>query len=317
VRRRRPGRAVVVGGANVDVKARSTGPALPGTSNPGTALTTPGGVARNVAENLARLGTPVALVAAVGSDPLGDLLLGETAAAGVDVAAVRRDAPRTGSYTAVLDSDGELLVAVADMAATDAMAPADLTAALGPLLPGADLLVVDTNLAAPALHTLLALSGDARVPVVLDPVSVPKAARVPHDLRGVLCVTPNGEELGALATSGATGTASSPQPAASPDAAAARLHRRGVRHVWTHLGTGGSVLRTAGEAAVTVPAAPVTTVLDVTGAGDALVAAFCHGLLTGLAPVAAAALGHRAAALTVADPRTVRPDLATLLEETA
>jgi pseudouridine kinase len=313
----RPGRAVVVGGANVDVKVRSTGPAVPGTSNPGTALTTPGGVARNVAENLARLGTPAALVAAVGSDPLGDLLLGETAAAGVDVAAVRRDAPRTGSYTAVLDTDGELLVAVADMAATDALTPAQVTSAVGPLLPSATLVVVDTNLAAPALHALLALAAEAGVPVVLDPVSVPKAARVPHDLRGVLCVTPNGHELAALAASGMPRRQESTERAPTPDEAAAGLHARGVRHVWTHLGTGGSVLRTAGQSPVTVPAAAADTVLDVTGAGDALVAAFCHGLLTGLAPAAAAALGHRAAALTVADPRTVRPDLATLLEETA
>ena len=36
---------------------------------------------------------------------------------------------------------------------------------------------------------------------------------------------------------------------------------------------------------------------------------FCHALLAGATPVEAAAYGHAAAALTIASPHTVRPDL--------
>src|SRR4051794_4254516 len=43
---------VVVGGANMDVKARGAGTAVPATSNPGAASMTAGGVGRNIAENL-------------------------------------------------------------------------------------------------------------------------------------------------------------------------------------------------------------------------------------------------------------------------
>ena len=53
----------------------------------------------------------------------------------------------------------------------------------------------------------------------------------------------------------------------------------------------------------------MTEVLDVTGAGDAMLAGFCHALLAGATPVEAAAYGHAAAALTIASPHTVRPDL--------
>ena len=52
-----------------------------------------------------------------------------------------------------------------------------------------------------------------------------------------------------------------------------------------------------------------TEVLDVTGAGDSMLAAFCHALLGGATPADAAAYGQAAAALTVASPHTVRPDL--------
>jgi pseudouridine kinase len=59
---------------------------------------------------------------------------------------------------------------------------------------------------------------------------------------------------------------------------------------------------------VTLSAPPVTAV-DVTGAGDAMTAAFVHALMRGDSAVDAARFGQMAAALTVASPETVRPDL--------
>ncbi|WP_234320238.1 sugar kinase [Streptomyces sp. SBT349] len=51
----------------------------------------PGGAESNVAMGLARLGHPAAWCSRVGSDPLGDLVVGEVAAAGVDTSLVERD----------------------------------------------------------------------------------------------------------------------------------------------------------------------------------------------------------------------------------
>ena len=59
------------------------------------------------------------------------------------------------------------------------------------------------------------------------------------------------------------------------------------------------------------------SVEDVTGAGDASLAAFCHALLTGASAEAAAAYGHAAAALTIASTHTVRPDLSPRLVRAA
>src|SRR6478736_3964917 len=168
---------VVVGGANMDVKARSTRAVVRGTSNPGTATMSAGGVGRNVAENLARLGTRTHLVAAVGADALGDQVLSATSGAGVHVEHVRRSARATGTYTAVLDADGELVVAVADMVATDELDAEHVNAARDRLAT-ASLVVLDGNLAAgtPTLALDLAVAAGARV--VLEPVSVPKAANL-------------------------------------------------------------------------------------------------------------------------------------------
>ena len=293
---------VVIGGANMDVKARSARAAVAGTSNPGSGSMTAGGVGRNVAENLARLGTRTHLVAAIGSDGLGDQVLAATSGAGVHVEHVRRAAGATGTYTAILDADGELVVAVADMTATDGLMPEDVSRARD-LVAGAGLVVLDGNLAPATLAFALDLAAGAGVRVVLDPVSVPKAAGIAHLVDGqrpLFVVTPNRDELTAL-TGLPAGTAR------QVERAARALHDRGVENVWVRLGERGSLLSGPGvhEFLASVPA----EVRDVTGAGDAMLAAFCHALLSGDDPAAAAAYGHAAAALTVESNHTVRPDL--------
>lgn len=294
---------VVIGGANVDVKARSGAPATLRTSNPGHGSMSPGGVARNVAENLARLGTRTHLVAVVGRDALGDDLLARTAAAGVRLELVRRSELPTGTYTAILDSDGELVVAVADMAATDDLGPDHVSEARD-LIASAGLLVLDGNLAPATLTHALDLAATAGVRTIVEPVSVPKALRLSAAIsadRPLHAVTPNRDELTAL-----TGL-----PAETDHQlrqAADSLHGRGVQHVWVRLGMRGSLISSLSTEAVFVPAVPAT-VEDVTGAGDAMLAAFCHALLEGQDPVEAVGFGHAAAALTVASTHTVRPDL--------
>lgn len=294
---------VVIGGANVDVKARSSAPAAHRTSNPGRGSMEPGGVARNVAENLARLGTRTYLVAAVGRDALGESLLAQTSAAGVRMEFIQRSDQPTGTYTAILDSDGELIVAVADMAATEHLG-ADHVSQARDIIATAGLLVLDGNLAPATLEHALDLADVAEVRTILEPVSVPKAqilsTAVTED-RPLFAVTPNRDELTAL-----TGL-----PARTDRQlrlAIENLHRRGVQHVWVRLGTRGSVLSSASTGATSIPAVPAT-VEDVTGAGDAMLAAFCHALLEGQDPVEAARYGHAAAALTIASSHTVRPDL--------
>lgn len=304
VLRDRPG-VVVIGGANMDIKARSGARVVAGTSNPGTATMGPGGVGRNIAENLARLGTRVQLVAAVGRDDLGESLVTEAARAGIDVEYIHRVDGTTGTYTAVLDVDGELIVAVSDMAATALLGPSAVDTARDAIAT-ADLLVLDANLPGETLLHARNLAADARVRVVIEPVSVAKAAAL-TTLPGLLdtghplyMVTPNRDELAAM-TGLPVGTDTQVRTAA------AALRTRGVEWVWVRLGARGSLLSHA-HGVTEIAVAPID-VADVTGAGDALLAAFCHDLLAGAEPADAARFGHAAAGLTIAADTTVRPDL--------
>lgn len=295
--------AVVVGGAAWDIKARSLAAARLHTSNPSVVSRTPGGVGRNIAEGIARLGGRVHLVAAVGADAAGKELLARTAAAGVYVDQVVTSTHPTGSYLAALEDDGELVIGLSDFAATDAMDVEGLSRAQE-LLARADLVVVDGNIPGAVAAWVLGVAASGGVRVVLEPVSVAKAGRIAPLLEPghpVFAVTPNVDELGALV---GHGVADRPDDIA---AASAELHARGVTHVWVSRGAAGSLLASPGE---TVPiAAFPARVTDVTGAGDAMTAGFVHGLLAGEEPQTAARHGHLAAALTVASGHTVRPDL--------
>lgn len=108
---------VCVGGATVDRTYRAQKVLRPGTSNPVTSARSFGGVARNVAESLARLGTRVAWVSAVGDDESGRFLLAHLAGIGIDVSHVRTVPGRaTAEYVAVVEPSGELAIGLADMA---------------------------------------------------------------------------------------------------------------------------------------------------------------------------------------------------------
>jgi pseudouridine kinase len=251
------GDVVVVGGINLDTLARISGETVPASSNPGVTMTGHGGVGRNVAENLARLGSPVRLIGVVGDDAAGTTLLARLAVLDVDVRGVRRSADcSTGTYTAVLDREGALVIGVADMAATDSLGPEQVDAAD---LRGASWLVLDGNLRPDTVARYLELAADDDIPVLLDPVGVTKAARLGR-LPGLHTFTPNRDELLACARTD------------DVDAARANAHAQGIEVVWLREGMDGSTLHTDDGVStrLRLPPAPV---VDVTGAGVAMLAA--------------------------------------------
>ncbi len=300
---RRKDYLVAIGGANMDVKCRTAGVPRMGTSNPGSASLAPGGVARNVAQNLAQLGLDAKLVALVGRDAPGDRLLAATAAAGVDIRHVGRGGQPTGSYVATLDAAGELVLGVAAMDVLEELTPA-LLRRDEKLFAGAALIVADGNLPAESLEWLAGFAAANTVRLAAVAASVPKMKRLAALLaarRPLFALFANREEAEALLR----------RPLASVRAlgeAARGLHRRGVQHVAISLGRRGMFIAGEGSAGRVV-APPRAAAIDVTGAGDAAVAGTLYGLLAGRSAVEAAAYGQAAAALTIASDGSVSPAL--------
>jgi pseudouridine kinase len=248
-----------------------------------------------VAENLARLGVAVRLVSRVGEDEAGRAIRARLAAAGADVSFLPGSPGfATAEYVAVLDPDGELVIGVAAMDVFTAISAHDLDRALDD---GAERLFLDCNLPVQVLEHGLAAGAAAGVPVAVDAVSTAKVTRLPADLSGVDVLFCNGDEARAF-----LGDAS-----CDDVAAAARLVEAGAGAVVLTQGADG--LLTADADGVFEQAAVPAEVVDVTGAGDALVAGTLAGLLGGRSLGGAAAAGAHLAALTVASRDSVRTDL--------
>lgn len=343
---RRPRRAVVFGGANLDVTARAGTRADAGSSTPGSVTVCDGGVGRNIAENLARLGTPVALIAAFGADADGAALRERCTQVGIDTRHAVASAHPSSRYVAVLDEHGELVQGINDMRAIDSLTPGDIAPALADLSAD-DLVVADANLPVAVLTALARAAAAAGALLVAEPVSVAKAARLLELDPQPWLISPNADELAALA--GALGPSARPSPcrsavpsadssaeasaeasggAATPEAAApaptlpadqlaqaAALLDHGVAQVWVRLGALGSVVVSPAVHApqLRATAARAVPVLDVTGGGDALLAGFVHAWIGGSSLPEAVDYAHDVAALTVAARHTVRPDLCTAL----
>jgi pseudouridine kinase len=255
-------------------------------------------VARNIAENLARMGAAASLISIVGRDQLGALLLRETARAGVDLSGTMRARAPTGLYTATLDASGELLVAVAAMGILEQLTPQRLQRQRRRIA-AADMVIADSNLPAETLEWLIALAARRDLRLAIETVSVPKGSRLGRLLRPgrpLFALFCNLAEARALTRRG------------QMRGAARRLHELGVANVCIGLGERGMFVSSADGAQSTVPAMPAR-IVDVTGAGDAAVAGTLFGLLRGEPLAIAARYGQAAAALTVGCEQAVNPRL--------
>lgn len=293
---------IVIGGANVDIKCRLAGAMIPGTSNVGEVQTSAGGVGRNIAENLARLGVPVAILTAVGNDPDGDFLVTSCRDSGAAIDLIARFAQPTGRYVALLDQQGELIAGVNSMAIMDMMTPAWILQHR-PRLQAARLLIADANLPEATLVTLGEIAQAAGNRLVVDPVSVEKCQRLLTLLDQslpIFLMSPNRDQLRAM-------TGMPVKTLADIAGAVAGLHARGVANVVAGLGPDGAYV-SDGLAGKFIPAGSIRPV-DVTGAGDAALAAAVFALDRGMSLFTAARAGQIAAGITAEVSLTVAPNL--------
>jgi pseudouridine kinase len=288
----------------MDFKCRSAAPMVPGTSNPGNVVASVGGVACNVARNLAKLGISTALMSVVGQDEFGERILREARAAGIDVSLMLMSARPTGTYVALLDADGDMTAAVSAMEATDDLTPVHIAARESAIRQAA-MVVADCNLSAAALDHLAAICAAAKVPLAIDAVSTRKAERLRALLkarRPIHLLALNRDEAAVL-------TGRKPRDGRALRTAAAALHRQGVAHLAIGLSDRGIHASSAAPAeTATVPRFPAKLV-DVTGGGDAALAGTVLGLLRQQGLIEAARWGQAAAAMTIGVAETVNPAL--------
>lgn len=243
-----------------------------------------GGSAAITAVAAARLGLRVALVAAVGDDPAGELMLSALASERVDISAVLVRPGQPTGMTAVLSAGADRAILTAPGAMTSLTA-ADVPPLRARHLHVSSYFLLERSLG-PGLAGMLGAARARGLTTSVDTNYDPAERWGDHLLRAALAETdvflPN--EAEALGISGA------------PDVrgAAAALAGRGETVI--KLGARGALCGQAGP----LVSVPEVKPVDTTGAGDCFNAGLIAGLLDGLDLPRAAALGCAVGSLSTA-----------------
>lgn len=291
---------LIIGAAGIDSKGRAEVPLRFGTSTPGMVRVTVGGTARNVADNLARLGVETVLLSAIGEDGSGKRIFNNAAEVGIntDFCIVSTE-HHTAAYLAVLDEHGNLVMSVDDMSILTCITP-QIIRQRRDLIKNAEMIVLDSNPPQESINALFKIAKRYKMPVCADPTSTTLATRLKPHLPNIYMITPNVAETEALCNC---------KIEDENDAmnAARKLVNGGVEVAIITLAEEGVVYATA-DASGHVPAM-TTDIVDSTGASDALTATVVFGLLNDIAIDESIRLGVSAAALTLACTDTVCMDL--------
>ncbi|QIJ62773.1 ribokinase [Streptomyces sp. JB150] len=289
---------LVVGSANADLVIGVERRPGPGETVLGSDLAVhPGGKGANQAVAAARLGARTALLARVGDDAHGRLLLDAQRAAGVDTAGVLVGGAPTGVALITVDPSGDNSIVVSP-GANGKLSPADVRAAGGLFRASR---VVSAQLEIPletVLEVVRTLPPGTRF--VLNP-SPPRP--LPQEVLAA-CDPLIVNEHEARVLLGEPGVSDVPEDWAR------LLLARGPRSVVVTLGARGALVASA-EGVARVPSVKVEAV-DTTGAGDAFTAALAWRLGSGepLADAAAYAARVGAAAVTRAGAQESYPTAA-------
>ena len=290
---------LVLGGAHIDRRGRISGDTAPGASNPGTWFEEPGGGGFNAARNLARLGFQVTMISPRGGDAIGEIVSEAADYAGID------DRPfvfldrKTPSYTAIIEKDGNLVIALADMDLYRFFVPRRLSIRwVRDAFAAHDLILFDANLPEETIAAIVAKAHSLAKPVAAIAISPAKVVKLRSCVGDIDYLFLNEAEAAVLAGR---------QPEDAEDWPPL-LNEIGVRNAVITRGRRELVALGPGRA-VTLQPPVAETVADVTGAGDSLAAGTLAALISGLPLDEAIRHGTAAAVLTVQSRHAVNENL--------
>ncbi|TNH08551.1 PfkB family carbohydrate kinase [Testudinibacter sp. TR-2022] len=255
-------RVVTIGGTNMDIAGYSLGNIVFGDSNLGKIKCTPGGVGRNIAQNIAMLGKESHLISVVGDDLYGETVLERTKQAGAYVdRCYQLHNETTSTYLSLLDDNGEMVVAINDMDILKNLTPALLSSRLT-FIQHADAIVLDCNLTEKTLAWIFSNSAD--IPIFVDSVSTFKAMKIKNWLSHIHTLKPNRLEAEAL---------SGIEIKTNDDVlnVATWFHQQGLKRLVLSLGSRGVYFSEKDGMAGWAEPLKVN-IVNVTGAGDAMMA---------------------------------------------
>ncbi len=258
----------LIGAANVDIQGFPFEKLISGDSNPGKVRICPGGVSRNIAENLSRMGVETELITAIGGGANGQYLIQSCRENGISIGhSLIIPEKDSSTYLAIMDVDGDMALALSDMSISDEISREFIKRNRN-ILEDSSIIELDSCLSEKVIEYIL--SEYSNVPIYIDPVSIGKAKKIKNNLKGIHTLKLNRIEAGFLSNSEI-------ESEEDLKAAASYFLYRGVKRVFITLGKDGVYYYDGNTSGNIVP--PPVKIKNATGAGDAFMAGVIFGSL--------------------------------------
>jgi len=288
----------VIGGANMDIIARANDALIPGDSTRGVINESPGGVGRNIADNLARIGLDVHFMTVLGNDNHAQAIKQSLQDHGATVHAQRfKHTPR---YLAVENRDGEMIHAINDMAALETFEMNHIKKHHD-ILFNSEWIVLDCNVPTRIIEYVLTHYEN----VIVEGVSTGKIQKLRPYLSNIHTLKCNQQELSSLLD----------MPVNHMDEirrAVDKALQSGIQTLALTMGDKGACLATNTQTQTHKPFN--VDVQGTTGAGDAFTAGLVYGMVHGQNPIKPA---MALAGLTLKHAEAVNKTLTQSMLETA
>lgn len=283
----------VIGGANIDITGAPYSTLSPNDSNPGKTIMALGGVARNIAENLSRMGVDIEFITVLGDDLYSKEIKDSCKELNISLKHSQViSGERTSSYLCITNESGEMQLAISDMEIYENITPKYLEENLG-IINGGTICIADTNLTQESLNFLM---DNCKIPIFIDTVSTNKTEKIKPVLHNIHTLKPNIIEAEIL-------SGMNIKNIEDLEKASDIIIEKGVKNIFVTLGEKG-VYYTDGKTKGSI--LPIQTDIgNTTGAGDSYIAAVAWAYLKGFDLEKSAKTGLAASSITIQSNLTV------------
>ncbi|MDY3361657.1 MAG: carbohydrate kinase family protein [Clostridium celatum] len=291
---------LVLGASIVDIFGFCGRSYVQNDSIPGHIKISFGGVCRNIAENLARVGVKTEFISTLGDDENGKSIFEHSKKMGYNMEnSLILKGESTPTYMAILNHQGEMESAVVDMESLNKMDQSFIDAK-DEIFRNAEYTIVDSD--NPELLEYILKKYEGKSKFILDPVSAKKARKIRHLVKYFHTIKPNRFEVEALCGFKIENDDDLRK-------AGKFFIDQGVKNVFISLDADGIYYVTSTGEEGKLACGEKIEVKNVTGAGDSFVAGIGYGYMNNLSIKDTLKYSVAMSIITITHEETINPDM--------
>lgn len=288
----------VIGGSNIDIQGIPKNNLVIFDSNPGKVDISLGGVGRNIADNMCRLGIDTKLISAVGNDLYGNQILSECKSFGIDISdCFVSDETPTSMYISILNESNDMQVAIAHMDILDKIDVSYVNSKYKNINDSLAI-VIDTNLSKDVIDYIT--STYSHIPIFVDTVSTSKCMKIKNIIGRFNTIKLNKYEAEALCDIKI-------ETEYDLELCSKYLINQGVKKVFITLGKDG-VFCATNDTYLKIDGIETNTI-STTGAGDAFTAGLVYSHLNNFDIEYSAKFSMAASIIALSHENTINPNM--------